>query len=49
MVDCEPVLSCVSFDLCYYINLTWFSNVKKEKKALAVAASLSALVLAGPL
>lgn len=38
MVNCEPVLSCVSFDLYYYINLTWFFNVKKEKKALAVAA-----------
>lgn len=56
MVDSEPALSCVSFDLYYYINLTdGFPLLKRKKKkkrpgrGILGSSLLSALVLAGVL
>lgn len=50
MVDCEPALSRVSFDLHYDINFTdGFPVIKKKRCGILGSSSLSVLVLAGVL
>ena len=50
MVDCEPALSRVIFDLHSYINFTdGFPVIKKKRGGILGSSLLSALVLAGVL